>query len=78
MAILIDHDTKVIFQGLTGATATRMAERAIASGTSVVGGVLGGPQVAEPVPGLMAMAGQQAPAIESRSRSPGCRQASSP
>ena len=39
MAILIDHDTKVIFQGLTGATATRMAERAIASGTSVVGGV---------------------------------------
>lgn len=39
MAILIDRDTRVIFQGLTGSTATRMAERAIAVGTSVVGGV---------------------------------------
>ena len=39
MAILIDRETKVLFQGLTGATATRMAERAIASGTSVVAGV---------------------------------------
>jgi succinyl-CoA synthetase alpha subunit len=42
MAILIDGETRVIFQGLTGATATRMAERAIASGTSVVGGVTPG------------------------------------
>ena len=42
MAILVDRDTRVIFQGLTGATATRMAERAIASGTQVVGGVTPG------------------------------------
>ncbi len=42
MGILVDHDTRVIFQGLTGATATRMAERAIASGTNVVGGVTPG------------------------------------
>ncbi len=39
MSILINGDTRVLFQGLTGATATRMAERAIASGTQVVGGV---------------------------------------
>lgn len=39
MAILIDRETRVLFQGLTGTTATRMAERAIASGTSVVAGV---------------------------------------
>jgi succinyl-CoA synthetase alpha subunit len=39
MAILIDRDTRVIFQGITGSTATRMAERAIAGGTAVVGGV---------------------------------------
>ena len=42
MGILVDQDTRVIFQGLTGATATRMAERAIASGTKVVGGVTPG------------------------------------
>ena len=30
MAILIDRETRVLFQGLTGTTATRMAERAIA------------------------------------------------
>ena len=42
MGILVDQDTRVIFQGLTGATATRMAERAIASGTNVVGGVTPG------------------------------------
>lgn len=39
MSILVDRHTKVIFQGITGPTATRMAERAIAGGTSVVGGV---------------------------------------
>ena len=39
MGILIGRDTRVIFQGLTGKTASHMAERAIASGTSVVGGV---------------------------------------
>ena len=42
MGILVDQGTRVIFQGLTGATATRMAERAIASGTKVVGGVTPG------------------------------------
>ena len=42
MGILVDQDTREIFQGLTGATATRMAERAIASGTIVVGGVTPG------------------------------------
>jgi succinyl-CoA synthetase alpha subunit len=39
MAILVDNSTKVMFQGLTGATATRAAERAIAGGTAVVAGV---------------------------------------
>lgn len=42
MSILVDGDTRVLFQGLTGSTATRMAERAIASGTQVVGGVTPG------------------------------------
>jgi succinyl-CoA synthetase alpha subunit len=39
MSILVDRETRVIFQGLTGATASRMAERAIAVGTELVGGV---------------------------------------
>jgi succinyl-CoA synthetase alpha subunit len=39
MAILVDSDTKVMYQGLTGAVATRSAERAIAGGTDVVAGV---------------------------------------
>ena len=42
MGILIDGDTKVICQGLTGATATRLSERAIAYGTKMVGGVVPG------------------------------------
>ena len=42
MGILIDRDTKVICQGLTGATATRLSERAIAYGTKMVGGVVPG------------------------------------
>ena len=42
MGILIDGDTKVICQGLTGATATRLTERAIAYGTKMVGGVVPG------------------------------------
>ncbi|MEE9317256.1 MAG: succinate--CoA ligase subunit alpha [Rhodospirillales bacterium] len=42
MGILIDRDTKVICQGLTGATATRLTERAIAYGTKMVGGVVPG------------------------------------
>ena len=39
MAILIDSTTRVMFQGLTGPTATRAAERAIAGGADVVAGV---------------------------------------
>ena len=42
MGILIDSGTKVICQGLTGATATRLSERAIAYGTKMVGGVVPG------------------------------------
>ena len=42
MAILIDSDTKVICQGLTGRQATYHMERAIAYGTKVVGGVVPG------------------------------------
>ncbi|MBC8338007.1 MAG: succinate--CoA ligase subunit alpha [Alphaproteobacteria bacterium] len=42
MGILVDGDTKVICQGLTGATATRLTERAIAYGTKMVGGVVPG------------------------------------
>ncbi|NQU59511.1 MAG: succinate--CoA ligase subunit alpha [Rhodospirillales bacterium] len=42
MGILVDANTKVICQGLTGATATRLSERAIAYGTQMVGGVVPG------------------------------------
>ena len=42
MGILVDSGTKVICQGLTGATATRLSERAIAYGTKMVGGVTPG------------------------------------
>ena len=42
MGILVDSGTKVICQGLTGATATRLSERAIAYGTKMVGGVVPG------------------------------------
>ena len=42
MGILVNGDTKVICQGLTGATATRLTERAIAYGTKMVGGVVPG------------------------------------
>jgi len=42
MGILVGAETKVICQGLTGRTATRMMERAIAYGTRVVGGVTPG------------------------------------
>ena len=42
MGILVDADTRVICQGLTGATASRMTERAIAYGTKMVGGVVPG------------------------------------
>ena len=42
MGILVDNNTKVICQGLTGATATRLSERAIAYGTKMVGGVVPG------------------------------------
>ncbi len=42
MSILIDSETRVICQGLTGATASRMTDRAIAYGTKMVGGVVPG------------------------------------
>ncbi len=42
MAILIDQQTKVICQGLTGRTATFHCEQAIAYGTNLVGGVTPG------------------------------------
>jgi succinyl-CoA synthetase alpha subunit len=42
MGILVNGETKVICQGITGATATRMTERAIAYGTRMVGGVVPG------------------------------------
>ena len=42
MAVLIDQDTKVICQGLTGRQASYHMERAISYGTQVVGGVVPG------------------------------------
>lgn len=42
MGILAGAGTRVICQGITGATATRMTERAIAYGTCVVGGITPG------------------------------------
>lgn len=42
MAVLVDRDTKVICQGVTGATGTFHTEQAIAYGTQMVGGVTPG------------------------------------
>jgi len=42
MAVLIDRETKVICQGITGAQATFHCEQAIAYGTKLVGGVTPG------------------------------------
>ena len=42
MAILVDSNTKVICQGLTGAQGTFHTEQAIAYGTKMVGGVTPG------------------------------------
>jgi len=42
MAVLVSSETKVICQGLTGATATFHCEKAIAYGTRMVGGVVPG------------------------------------
>ncbi len=42
MAILVDHNTKVITQGFTGAQGTFHSEQAIAYGTKLLGGVTPG------------------------------------
>ena len=42
MAILVDENTKVICQGLTGSQGTFHTEQAIAYGTKMVGGVTPG------------------------------------
>ncbi|HHI81938.1 MAG TPA: succinate--CoA ligase subunit alpha, partial [Rhizobiales bacterium] len=42
MSILVDADTKVICQGITGATGTFHTEQAIEYGTKMVGGVTPG------------------------------------
>ena len=42
MSILIDKNTKVITQGMTGATGTFHTEQALAYGTQMVGGVTPG------------------------------------
>ena len=42
MSIFINHDTKVIVQGMTGSEGTKHTRRMLASGTKIVGGVTPG------------------------------------
>lgn len=42
MSILVDHDTKVLVQGFTGAQGTFHSEQSLAYGTKIVGGVTPG------------------------------------
>ncbi len=42
MAVLVDHDTKIICQGFTGSQGTFHSEQALAYGSQVVGGVTPG------------------------------------
>ena len=51
MAILVDKNTKVICQGITGSQGTFHTQQALAYGTQVVGGVTpgkGGTQASRP------------------------------
>jgi succinyl-CoA synthetase alpha subunit len=42
MSVLIDNNTKAIFQGFTGSQATMHAEQCIDYGTNIIGGVTPG------------------------------------
>ena len=42
MAILVDHDSRIIVQGITGAEGSFHAEQCLAYGNNVVGGVTPG------------------------------------
>ena len=49
MSVLIDKNTKAIFQGFTGSQATMHAEQCINYGTNIVGGVTPGKGGIEPL-----------------------------